>query len=116
MPSNLRWLQVKYVVELVKNLALHPMVHRIDLLTRLIEDPKIDSAYAEEEEMLVKGHGELGGAFIVRIKCGDPKQYLPKEDLWPHVREYATSVAISAEIPLRSPRIFFFNYYQNMYM
>jgi hypothetical protein len=28
--------QVKYVVELAKTMALHPAVHRVDLLTRLI--------------------------------------------------------------------------------
>jgi hypothetical protein len=32
--------KVKYVVELARALARHPAVHRVDLLTRLIGDPK----------------------------------------------------------------------------
>ncbi|GLI58587.1 hypothetical protein VaNZ11_000197, partial [Volvox africanus] len=29
------------------------------------------------------------GAFIVRLPCGPPETYLKKEDLWPHIREFA---------------------------
>jgi len=32
---------VKYVVELARALAQHPAVYRVDLLTRLIKDPKV---------------------------------------------------------------------------
>ena len=31
----------------------------------------------------------LGGAYIVRLRCGPPSRYLRKERLWPHVRELA---------------------------
>lgn len=81
--------QVKYVVELAKALALHPSVYRVDLLTRLIKDPAVDASYGEPEECLVKGRGELGGAYIVRLPCGPPEQYVRKELLWPYVREFA---------------------------
>lgn len=81
--------QVKYVVELAKTLSHHPMVHRVDLLTRLIKDPAVDASYGEEEECMLDGQGEYGGAYIVRVKAGDPAVYLPKESLWPHVRECA---------------------------
>lgn len=34
-------LQVKYVVELARAIASHPAVHRVELLTRLVQDPKV---------------------------------------------------------------------------
>lgn len=37
-------LQVKYVVELARAIATHPAVHRVDLLTRLVKDPKVGHA------------------------------------------------------------------------
>lgn len=81
--------QVKYVVELAKAMSLHPAVYRVDLLTRMIKDPKVDSSYGEAEECLSKGRGELGGAYIVRLPCGPTEKYIRKELLWPHVREFA---------------------------
>jgi sucrose-phosphate synthase len=39
--------QVKYVVEVARALAEHPDVWRVDLLTRLIEDPKVSKDYAQ---------------------------------------------------------------------
>ena len=81
--------QVKYVVELAKAMSLHPSVYRVDLLTRMIKDPKVDSDYGEPEECIAKGRGELGGSYIIRLPCGPTNQYIPKEQLWPHVREFA---------------------------
>ncbi|GAB4822201.1 hypothetical protein N2152v2_009247 [Parachlorella kessleri] len=81
--------QVKYVVELTKALALHPAVYRVELLTRLIKDPKVDADYGVEEECIAKGSGEHGGAYIVRLPCGPTNQYIRKELLWPYVREFA---------------------------
>ncbi|PSC69593.1 Sucrose-phosphate synthase [Micractinium conductrix] len=81
--------QVKYVVELAKALSLHPSVYRVDLLTRLIQDPSVDASYGQAEECIAKGRGELGGAYIVRLPCGPPEQYVGKERLWPYVREFA---------------------------
>jgi sucrose-phosphate synthase len=49
----------------------------------------VDASYGQEEECLVKGRGELGGAYIVRLPCGPPQQYVRKELLWPYVREFA---------------------------
>jgi len=45
--------QVKYVVELAKALSRHPAVHRVDLLTRLVADPRVDPEYSEPVEVLV---------------------------------------------------------------
>ncbi|GBF97791.1 sucrose phosphate synthase [Raphidocelis subcapitata] len=84
--------QVKYVVELARALARHPAVHRVDLLTRLIADPKVDASYGRLEERLGEppaGRGLLGGARIVRLACGPTGEYLRKEALWPYVREFA---------------------------
>lgn len=44
--------QVKYVVELAKALGRIPSVARVDLLTRLICDPKVDKSYGVAEERL----------------------------------------------------------------
>uniref|UniRef100_A0A061RVG0 sucrose-phosphate synthase n=1 Tax=Tetraselmis sp. GSL018 TaxID=582737 RepID=A0A061RVG0_9CHLO len=81
--------QVKYVVELARALSqIHP-VYRVDLITRLIDDPKVDRSYAEPVERIAPGGGELGGAFIVRLPFGPRGRYLHKEALWPHLRELA---------------------------
>lgn len=72
--------QTTYVVELAKALARHHEVEKVDLLTRLIDDPNVSTDYAQPEEDLG------GGARIVRMPCG-PKRYLRKELLWPHLNQ-----------------------------
>lgn len=70
--------QTTYVIELARALSRHRNVSKVDLLTRLIDDPAISSDYAQSEE-------DLGnGGRIVRLSCG-PKKYLRKEILWPHL-------------------------------
>lgn len=64
------------MVELAKALSRHPAVHRVDLLTRLIRDPKVAPSYGELEEPLTEREGEMGGAYICRIKCGPVDTYL----------------------------------------
>lgn len=66
------------MVELARNLARHPAVHRVDLLTRLIADERVDASYSVPEERLTAPGigGALGGAFIVRLPCGDPAKYI----------------------------------------
>jgi len=72
--------QTTYVVELSKALARHHEVEKVDLLTRLVEDPNVSLDYAQPEE-------DLGdGARIVRLPCG-PRRYLRKELLWPHLNQ-----------------------------
>lgn len=63
-------------MELAKALSRHPAVHRVDLLTRLIRDPKVAPSYGELEEALTEQEGEMGGAYICRIKCGPVDKYL----------------------------------------
>lgn len=73
--------QVKYVLELARELAEHPHVREVELLTRQILDPKLDDDYAQLEEPISKN------AKIVRIPCG-PKRYLRKESLWPYLEMF----------------------------
>ncbi len=77
--------QTKYVVELARALVEHPEVDRVDLFTRLIEDPAVSSDYAMAIE-------ELGnGARIVRIDAG-PTEYIRKELLWDYLDVFSDNV------------------------
>ena len=70
--------QTKYVVELATALAEDPSVDRVDLMTRLVDDSRVSSDYAQPEEAISEK------AKIVRVRFG-PKRYLSKETLWPHL-------------------------------
>ncbi|WP_313942713.1 MULTISPECIES: HAD family hydrolase [Calothrix] len=74
--------QIKYVVELAQALAENPQVERVDLVTRLVNDPKVSSDYAKPVEVL------SDKARIIRLNCG-PRRYLRKEVLWPHLDNFA---------------------------
>ncbi|PON95157.1 Sucrose phosphate synthase [Trema orientale] len=82
--------QVKYVVELARALANTRGVYRVDLLTRQITSPDVDSSYGEPNEMLCCPADAAGscGAYIVRLPCGPRHDYIPKESLWPHIPEF----------------------------
>ncbi len=73
--------QTLYVVELARALAERNDVARVDLLTRLVEDPKVDSDYSRPQEALSPK------ANLIRLRCG-PRRYLRKEVLWPHLDEF----------------------------
>lgn len=70
--------QTLYVLELARALGRHPRVARVDLITRLVEDPRVSPDYAVPEEPIGPG------ATIVRLPFG-PRRYLRKELLWPHL-------------------------------
>ncbi|GAX74135.1 hypothetical protein CEUSTIGMA_g1584.t1 [Chlamydomonas eustigma] len=113
--------QVKYVVELAKALGQIPSVVRVDLLTRLIQDPKVHASYGIKEEPLGQsgnlagsegvstpaaaaadvgqggGRGGVTGSYIVRLPCGPSSVYLRKEDLWPHIREFSDHAIAHAQ-------------------
>lgn len=74
--------QTKYVVELASALAQSPGVERVDLLTRLVDDPTVSPDYAQPIEPLHER------AHIVRIRCGPPG-YIRKEELWDHLDGFA---------------------------
>ncbi|WP_145422463.1 HAD-IIB family hydrolase [Planctomycetes bacterium K23_9] len=79
--------QVKYVLELAKELASHENVREVELLTRQIIDPKVSSDYAMIEEPICKH------ARIVRIPFG-PKRYLKKEALWPYLEMFVDQTLV----------------------
>ena len=47
--------QTQYVLELVKSLANTAQVDQVDLVTRLIDDSKVDNEYSQEEEFVEPG-------------------------------------------------------------
>ncbi|MCF8095587.1 MAG: HAD-IIB family hydrolase [Desulfobacteraceae bacterium] len=73
--------QVQYVVELAKHLSRRPEIRKVDLFTRLIDDPRVSDDYA-------RGIEEYNDKCrIVRIQCGG-RRYIRKELLWQHLDEY----------------------------
>ncbi|MBD2294194.1 HAD-IIB family hydrolase [Anabaena sphaerica FACHB-251] len=74
--------QTKYVVELANTLAKNSQVERVDLVTRLVNDPKVSPDYAQPIEIL------SDKAQIIRLACG-PRRYIRKEVLWPHLDTFA---------------------------
>lgn len=73
--------QVKYVLELARELAAQANVREVELLTRQIIDPKVDDDYAQLHEPISEN------ARIVRIPFG-PRRYLRKESLWPYIEMF----------------------------
>ncbi|MEW6677212.1 MAG: HAD-IIB family hydrolase [Pseudomonadota bacterium] len=70
--------QTLYVVELARALGRHADVDRVDLVTRLVDDPQVSPDYARPQEALGPG------ARLLRLPFG-PRRYLRKESLWPHL-------------------------------
>ena len=79
--------QTKYVLELAEALSKHPDVEKIDLMTRRIVDPEVSDDYANVIEPL------NSKARIVRIDCG-PEEYIPKENLWDFLDNFADNALI----------------------
>lgn len=77
--------QTKYVVELAKSLSRQEAVERVDLVTRLIVDEAVSIDYKAPVEKLSANFQ------IVRIKAG-PDEYIPKEQLWPHMDSFADNL------------------------
>ena len=77
--------QTKYVLELVKSLANNPEVDQVDLVTRFINDTKVDNDYSKEQEFVEPG------VKILRFKFG-PNKYLRKELLWPYLDDLTESL------------------------
>ncbi len=79
--------QVKYVLELARELATHAHVREVELLTRQIIDPRVSGDYAQLEEPISEN------AKIVRIPFG-PKRYLRKESLWPYIEMFVDQTLV----------------------
>lgn len=73
--------QVKYVLELARELSRQSNVREVELLTRQVIDPGVDDDYAQIEEPI------SDNARIIRIPFG-PKRYLKKESLWPYIEMF----------------------------
>ncbi|MCF8112214.1 MAG: HAD-IIB family hydrolase [Desulfobacteraceae bacterium] len=73
--------QVLYVVELAKHLSQRPEIRKVDLFTRLVDDPRVSDDYARP----VENYNDK--CRIVRIQCGGRK-YFRKELLWQYLDEY----------------------------
>lgn len=101
--------QVKYVLELAKSLAEHPLISQVDLVTRRISDKKVSPAYAEEIEVLNEK------ARIVRIQCG-PKKYIRKELLWPYMSEFVDKTIQFLKKQKKIPDIFHGHYADGGYI
>ncbi len=74
--------QTRYVVELARALGESQEVERVDLVTRLVVDPKISPDYAVPVEAIAPNVN------IIRLPFG-PRRYLRKEVLWPHLDSMA---------------------------
>ncbi len=101
--------QVKYVLELARELAANPEVEQVDLVTRLIHDKTVSSLYAEPIEQI------SDKARIVRIQCGGRK-YIRKEKLWPHLYEFIDKTIKFIKIQGRVPDIFHGHYADGGYV
>jgi sucrose-phosphate synthase len=77
--------QTLYVVELARALAEREDVTRVDLFTRLVDDPHVSADYSQQIEEIAPR------ARIVRIEAGPP-EYLPKEQLWDHLDAFADNM------------------------
>ena len=73
--------QVKYVLELLENISLHPQVRKIDLFTRRIADKRVSSSYENDIETVNEK------ARIIRVSCGG-NTYRSKESLWDYLDEF----------------------------
>lgn len=95
--------QVTYVVELARALGHHPQVDRVDLLTRLIEDPAVSDDYCAAEEALGPN------ARIVRLAFG-PRRYLRKELLWSHLDQLVDRCLVYLRRQKRLPDVIHSHY------
>jgi sucrose-phosphate synthase len=88
--------QVSYVVDQARALSEHPDVERVDVVTRLIQDKRVDDTYSRPFEPISRG------AKIVRIPFG-PRRYLRKETLWPHLDTLADQLTRYVRMQERTP-------------
>lgn len=95
--------QTLYVVELARALGNHPAVARVDLVTRLIDDPATGPTYAKPIEKIAPK------ARIVRIPAGPP-DYIRKELLWDHLDGMADTLAEFLRQQPRLPDLFHSHY------
>jgi sucrose-phosphate synthase len=77
--------QLVYVKEVAQAMAARG--HRVDMLTRRIDDPDWPEFAAGEDSY----PGFEGNPRILRFPCGGPA-FLAKESLWPHMSEFVDNI------------------------
>ena len=77
--------QLVYVREVAR--VLGKMGHHADILTRRIVDPDWPEFASDTD-----AYPDAPHVRILRVPCG-PDHFLPKEELWPHMGEWADGVA-----------------------
>jgi sucrose-phosphate synthase len=87
--------QTAYVLDLVRSLAAHPELERVEVVTRLIRDPRVSADYGRPLEV-------LGPRLQIRRLPFGPAHYLPKEALWPHLDQLVESLCADL---LAAPRL-----------
>ncbi len=90
--------QIVYVLDLARALASHPGVGHVTLVTRQITDARWGPAYAEGVEKVTEKFT------IRRVAFGGP-QYLPKEQLWPHLPEAVDAIRRAFPSPADWPDV-----------
>ncbi|MFW6080542.1 MAG: HAD-IIB family hydrolase [Desulfosalsimonas sp.] len=95
--------QVMYVIELARHLSKRPEIRKVDLFTRLIDDPRVSDDYARQ----IEEYNEK--CRIVRIQCGG-KKYFRKELLWKHLDEYIDKTIKLIRKEGESPDVFHGHY------
>ena len=95
--------QILYVVELARSLARQRQVGKVDLLTRLIEDPAVSEEYSHPQEAL------SNRAQIIRLRCG-PRRYLRKESLWPYLDQLVDRALLFLREQKRLPDVIHSHY------
>lgn len=76
--------QLVYVKEI--SLALAALGHRVDILTRRMDDADWPEFASAEDR-----YPETDAVRILRFPCG-PKGFVPKEELWPHLAEWTEHI------------------------
>ncbi len=77
--------QLVYVKEIAKTLA--DMGINVDIITRKIDDPDWP-----DFSQLYDSYPDCSNLRIIRLPFGGSK-FLPKEKLWPHIKEYADCIS-----------------------
>jgi len=78
--------QLVYVKQVA--LALGKLGHRVDIVTRLIDDPKWAEFSGAEDT-----YPDAPNVRVIRLACGDNNAFLRKEELWPFlVRDWVPSI------------------------
>ena len=88
--------QTTYLLELARALAARADVERVELLTRLIRDPRVGADYARALESLQPG-------LVIRRLSFGPSAYLPKEQLWPHLDDLVEALCAELRAQPRLP-------------